>query len=135
MWRCPKCKRIFEKAKQPHSCKKVPLEKHFEKKDKAKEIFNHLVNQINQRVGTTKTISIPCCIHLFGNYDFLAALPKKDKLEIRFSLDRKIDNPRIKISVPMSSKVYKNCLDLKNPREIDKELIDWLKKSYYLKAK
>ena len=134
MWTCPKCGRIFKKAKQPHSCKKVPLEKHFEGKEKARELFDHLVKQINKSVGKCKIISIPCCVHLFGKYDFLAALPKKDKLEIRFALDRKLNSPRLKQSVPMSSKVFKNCFDISSKEELDKEFIDWLKRSYYLKS-
>src|SRR4030065_592804 len=102
MWICSKCERIFEKAKQPHSCNKIPIDVHFKNKDKAKEIFDYLVKQIKKQIGKCQIISIPCCIHLFGNYDFLAALPKKDKLEIRFALDRQLDTPRLKICIPMS---------------------------------
>jgi len=133
MWTCPKCGRIFQKANQPHSCKKVPLEKHFTGKEKARELFDFLVKQINENIGQCKIIPIPCCIHLFGNYDFLAALPKKDRLEIRFALNRKINNPRLKICVPMSAKVFKNCFDIYAKQEIDKEFIGWLKESYFLK--
>jgi hypothetical protein len=135
MWTCAKCGRIFEKAKQPHSCHKVPLEAHFKNKDKARELFDWLVKQLNKKIGKCKVISIPCCIHLFGSYDFLAVLPKKDKLEIRFGLDRKLDSPRLTQSVPVSSKYFKNCIDINNLREIDKELIGWLNEAYHLKDK
>ena len=134
MWTCPQCGRIFAKAKQPHSCRKIPLEQHFKNKDKAKELFDSLVKQVNNQVGKCQIISIPCCVHLFGKYDFLAALPKKDRLEIRFALDRKLDSPRLKQSVPMSLKIFKNCLDISSKEELDNELIDWLKQSYYLKS-
>ncbi|MFC1624778.1 hypothetical protein ACFL15_00140 [Patescibacteria group bacterium] len=79
MWTCPKCERIFKKENQPHSCKKVSLNKHFENKDEAREIFNYLVEKVNY-IGKCKIISIPCCVHLFGKYDFLAAFPKKEFL-------------------------------------------------------
>jgi hypothetical protein len=133
MWTCSKCGRIFKKANQPHSCKKVPLEKHFQNKEKAKELFDYLVEQINSKIDKCRLISIPCCVHLFGKYDFLAALPKKDRLEIRFALDRKLDSPRLKQCAPMSSKVFKNCFDIYAKEEIDREFISWLKESYYLK--
>ena len=126
MWTCPKCSRVFGKSKQPHSCKNVPLENHFENKEKAKQLFDHLVEQVNKKVGKTKIISIPCCVHLFGKYDFLAALPKKDGLEIRFALDRELDSPRLNQSVPMSSKVFKNCFDISSKEEFDDEFIGWL---------
>lgn len=133
MWICSKCGRIFAKNKQPHSCHKIPLEQHFQNKAKAKEIFEYLVDQINKKIGKCNIISIPCCVHLFGKYDFLAALPKKDKLEVRFAFDKKIDSPRLKISVPMSNKIFKNCFDISSIKEIDDEFIGWLKASYHLK--
>lgn len=130
MWTCPKCSRIFGKAKQPHSCKHVPLEEHFKNKAKAKELFDHLVKLINAKVGKSKIISLPCCIHLFGTYDYLAALPKKDKLEVRISLNRVVDSPRLRVSVPLSAKVYKNCFDISSISEFDKEFMGWVSESY-----
>lgn len=134
MWTCPKCGRIFQIANQPHSCKKVSLESHFANKEKAKELFDLLHQRIDKKIGKTKIISLPCCVHLFGTYDFLAALPKKDGVEIRFALDRKLNTPRLKVSVPMSKKVFKNCFEINNKKDLDKEFIGWLKESYYLKS-
>jgi hypothetical protein len=133
MWSCPKCNRIFQKENQPHSCRSVSLEQHFQNKQKAKKLFDFLVDQINHKIGKCSLISLPCCVHLFGNYDFLAAFPKKDKLEIRFSLDRVLDSPKLIQSVPVSLKYYKNCLDIYKTEEIDDELIKWLTESYHLK--
>lgn len=133
MWTCHNCDRIFQKANQPHSCRKVSPESHFENKEKAREIFDYLHRQIEQKIGKCTIVSLPCCIHLFGNYDFLAVLPKKDRIEIRFALHRTVVTSRLKVSVPMSAKVFKNCLDIGSREEIDNELLGWLDESYYLK--
>ena len=133
MWTCSKCGRIFRSKNQPHSCKKVPLESHFEGKEHANELFDYLIEQIDKKVGKTKIISIPCCVHLFGTYDFLAALPKKDKIEIRFALDRKIKSKRLKVCVPLSKSTFKNCFDIESKEEIDDEFLSWIKESYHLK--
>jgi hypothetical protein len=133
MWTCTKCGRIFQKVNQPHTCRKIRLEDHFKNKEIAKELFDNLIDKINSYIAKCKIISIPCCIHLFGNYDFLAILPKKDRLETRFALDRKLDNPRVKTCVQLSSITYKNCIDLKSSEDIDKELLGWLYESYHLK--
>ena len=109
------------------------MELHFKNKQKAKELFDLLFKTINQEIGNCQIVSLPCCLHLYGNYDFLAALPKKDKLEIRFALDRKLDSPRLKQSVPISAHAVKNCLDITTPKEIDEELISWLMEAYHLK--
>lgn len=133
MWTCPKCGRIFARKKQPHTCDTVALEEHFINKKKAKEIFGHLLKQVNEKIGKCQIISLPCCIHLFGKYDFLAALPKKDRLEIRFALDRKLDSPRLGQFVSVSSKHFKNCLDINSIGEVDRELLKWLNEAYNLK--
>lgn len=96
-------------------------------------MFDYLLERVKRDIGKCKIISIPCCVHLFGKYDFLAALPKKDRLEIRFALDRKLGTPRLKQAVPMSAKVFKNCFDVFSKDEIDKEFVGWLKESYHLK--
>jgi len=133
MWSCAKCGREFEKEKQPHSCRKVPLEQHFKNKEKAKELFEALFKLVNTEIGKSRIISLPCCVHLFGKYDFLAALPKKDKLEVRFALNRKLDSPRLKVSVAMSAQVFKNCFDITAKEEFDDEFKGWLKEAYHLK--
>jgi hypothetical protein len=133
MWTCKNCERVFEKVGQSHSCQKVPLGQHFKNKEKAKDLFDHLVERINGEIGKTKIISLPCCVHLFGKYDFLAALPKKNKLEIRFTLDRKLNSPRLKASVLVSTNAIKNCIDISTFEEIDNELIEWLNESYCFK--
>jgi hypothetical protein len=135
MWTCLKCGRIFKRTDQPHSCHKIILEQHFKNKEHAKKLFNFLVNLINEKIGKCKIISLPCCVHLFGHYDFLAALPKKDRLEIRFTLNRILKNSRLKQSVPISSKSFKNCIDITNENEIDGELLNWLIEAYHLKDK
>jgi hypothetical protein len=133
MWTCSHCGRIFEKQKQPHSCQKIPLEQHFENKEKAKEIFTFLLHAIEKDIGKCHIISLPCCVHLFGTYDFLAALPKKEKLEIRFALDRKLQSQRLKACVPVSANTVKNCIDISSTKEIDNELIGWMREAYFLK--
>lgn len=133
MWTCPNCDRIFQKANQPHSCKKVSVESHFENKENARELFDYLFRRIEENIGKCKIVSLPCCVHLFGTYEFLAVLPKKDGVEIRFALNRKLDTPRLKVSVPMSSRVFKNCFDISSKQELDREFMGWLKESYHLK--
>lgn len=135
MWTCSKCGRIFEKEGQVHSCQIMPLEKHFENKEKAKEIFEHLFKKINKEVGKCEIVSLPCCVHLFGSFDFLAALPKRDRLEIRFVLNSVLRSPRLKQAVPVSAKGFKYCIDVCKIEEIDGELVGWIGEAYHLKDK
>lgn len=132
MWTCPKCDRIFRKANQPHSCSKVPLESHFTGKEKARGLFEVLISRIDKNIGKCQIISLPCCVHLSGTYDFLAVLPKKDKIEIRFASGRKLNTPRLKTMVPLSGSTFKNCFDVYDEQEFDGEFMGWLNESYHL---
>lgn len=135
MWTCEKCGRIFQRVGQQHSCKRVSLESHFKNKPLARFLFDQLFAGLKEKTSPLKIISLPCCIHLFGHYDFLAALPKKDGLEVRIALDRMLENPRLKQAVSLSTKFFKNCFFVAKPEELDGEFFGWLVESYYLKDK
>ena len=135
-WTCPKCNRVFRRTKQQHTCATKPLNDHFVNKYEAYKLYQELLKQIGSKVGKIKVLSIPCCIHLYGNYDFIAILPKKDGIiELRFALDRKLKSKRIFATVPLSSTNFKNCLLIKSTQDINAELINWLKESNGLKEK
>ena len=133
MWTCSNCGREFNKTNQPHSCKKVSIESHFANKEKARELFDFLLARIEENIGRCKIISLPCCIHLFGSYDFLAVLPKRYGIEIRFALNRVLNTPKLREFVPLSSKTFKNCFDVQNKQELGNEFMGWVKESYFLK--
>lgn len=134
MWTCSNCSREFERAGQSHSCKTKSIDEHFRNKDLAHRIYLALSETLLRRVGPCKELSLPCCVHLVGSYDFLAALPKKSHLEIRFALSRELSGTRIAQSVPVSRTVFKNCVKLNSESDIDDELMGWLREAYYLKA-
>lgn len=134
MWTCPNCKRIFQRIEQPHSCRIFPLEKHFKNKEKARGLFDYLIEKITKDIGKNKIISLPCCIHLFGNYDFLAALPKKEKLEIHFVSNHILKSPRIRQWTHLSNKNLLNSVDISRKDEIDNELMRWIDEAYHAKT-
>jgi len=134
MWSCPTCERQFKRISQQHSCARKPINDHFVNKYETYKLYQTLLHTIGSKVGNFKVLSIPCCIHLVGGYDFIAILPKRrGVLELRFALNRALKNKRIFASVSLSSKSYKNCLLIKFSDDINSELITWLKESYELK--
>ena len=133
MWTCPKCKRDFFRINQSHSCVVYPIENHFKGKDKiVKQLFDDLVKRIENEIGPIKIESLPCCIHLVSNYTFGAVWALKDKIRIDFRIDSKIDAPRIYKQEKMSVNRYLYYLDIVDRNDIDKKLIGWIKKAYYL---
>jgi len=132
LWSCPKCKRKFKKENQVHSCAEYPLERHFENKELAKELFEHLKKEVKKSVGILKIESLPCCIHLVSNYTFGAVWAKKDRIRIDFRTDFQIKDKRIWKVIKISANRYLYYLEIKDKKEINKELLGWIKKACYL---
>jgi hypothetical protein len=101
----------------------------------AKELFEDLKSKITKSIGKLKIESPPCCIHLVSNYTFGAVWPMKDRIRIDFRTDFKIKNKKVWKFIKMSANRYLYYLEIKDKKEIDKELISWIKKAYLLNKK
>ena len=134
IWKCPKCKRIFKRAKQQHSCTVYPIEKHFERKEYAKELYDNLKTAIKTKVGPFKVESLPCCIHLVtkGAYTFAAVYALKDRIRLHIASGEPPKGTRVKQSSKISSVRYLYSIDITNKNEIDAELIERIKLSFHL---
>jgi hypothetical protein len=129
-WRCPRCDRTFARARQAHSCRTVSLEHHLRHGAVIQALFDRLVGEVERQVGRCEVVSLPCCIHLRGTYDFLAVLPKRDRLEVRFTLARRVVSPRIDRSEQTSRTGHKHRLHLASQEDIDAELLGWIAEAY-----
>ncbi len=133
MWQCPKCKREFKKKNQTHSCVAYPIEYHFMNKDYSKDLFEKLVKRIENEVGEIKIESLPCCIHLVSSYTFSGIWLLKDKLRLDFRVDYPIESNRVLKQEKLSTNRFLYYVEIAEEKDIDKELIKWLKDSYFLK--
>ncbi len=129
LWTCPKCKRKFEKKGQSHSCTCYPVAKHLAGKEIGKRLYNALTSKMKKDIGKFRVESLPCCIHFVTTYTFAAVYALRDKIRIHFTLYRKLDSPRIGRFSQISGKRYMYSIDVKDEKEMDKELMGWLKES------
>ena len=132
MWQCPKCKREFSKQNQSHSCVVYPIEKHFQNKDYSKKLFKELVNQIEKNIGGVKIESLPCCIHLVSGYTFSGVWLLEDRVRLDFRVPYNIESKRIinKEELSINRKLY--YLEIVEEKDIDDELLGWIRDSYFL---
>lgn len=136
LWKCPKCGRMFEKTEQPHSCTIYPVAKHLKGKESATELYNELKIKIKKIVGPFRIESLPCCIHFVtAAFTFAAAFAMKDRLRLHFALDHKIASPRIRRHSQIAASRYMYEVDIKDKKEMDKELLGWLKEAFNIKKK
>ncbi len=135
LWKCPKCNREFEKKNQVHSCTVYPIEKHFKGKEEvARPLFEELKETINKNIGEFKIESLPCCIHFVSTYTFAAVYALRNKIRIHFTLNHKLESPRIDKFSQMSANRYLYSIDIEDKKGFDKELIKWLKEAYNSKV-
>ena len=136
MWKCPKCGRKFARKDQPHSCRTWPIDNHFKNKEEvARPLFNEFKARVKKNVGQFKIRSLHCCIHLVSDFSFVAVFPMKDKIRLHFSLDYKLESQRIGKRSQFSKNRYMYSIDLKTAKEMDAELMKWLKQAYNLRNK
>lgn len=132
MWKCPKCGRMFQKKKQSHSCKVYPLRNHFNGKEGVKPLYEELVTQIKKKIGPFRVDSVQCCVHFVKRYVFAGVFIHKDKIKLSFMSNKEIKNARIVKSLQVSKNRFAYEVVIKTKKEINIELIKWLKQAYNL---
>ena len=108
------------------------IEKHFQNKDYSKKLFKELVNQIEKNIGGVKIESLPCCIHLVSGYTFSGVWLLKDRVRLDFRVPYNIESKRIinKEELSINRKLY--YLEIVEEKDIDDELLGWIRDSYFL---
>lgn len=138
IWKCPKCGRYFGKRDQRHSCTVYPVENHLKGKDFARSLYEMLKEKVRKKAGDFKVESLPCCIHFVkpsNAFTFAAVYALRDRIRVHFGLNREVRSPRIGKSAKVSANKYMYSIDIKNAKEIDAELLFWMKGAYNLKDK
>jgi Domain of unknown function (DUF5655) len=129
LWKCPQCRREFEREGQSHSCKLFPLEQHFENKPQGKLLYKKFKSAIKQQVDPFKIESLECCIHFVSSFTFASAKIFKDKIEVLFGLGRKIKSQRINQCVQLPANRYLYYVTINTTDEIDDTLMEWIKEA------
>jgi Domain of unknown function (DUF5655) len=99
-------------------------------KDTGKALYENFKRSVKKQVGPFKIESLECCIHFVSTFTFVAVKIFKEKIQIDFSLSRKIKSNRINRYVRMSAHRYLHYTDIVSNDEIDKELMEWIQEAY-----
>lgn len=129
-WRCPTCGRPFRRRGQRHSCRVVSVEEHLGSRPEARVLLERLVTAVTDAIGPCEVVALPCCLHLAVGADLLAVLPKRDRLELRFTLPERLDHPRVLRAERTGAAAVKHRVDVATLAEIDEELLTWLRAAH-----
>jgi hypothetical protein len=134
-WKCPKCKRMFEKRGQPHSCAYYPVARHMKGKDCARKLYSRLKIAVRSSIGSFRVESLQCCIHFVAtrtNYTFMCAYALRDGIKVHFTLPYEADIPGSR-RARMSANRYLYELKIRSAEEMDGRFMGLLKEAYGMK--
>lgn len=134
-WTCPKCGRSFSRAEQSHSCRPAPtLDEHFAGKPaELRAAFDKLVNAL-EKEGPLRVDPVATNVHLVAGSAFASAKPMTKKMRVEFLLDKPVASPRIVKTERLSATRHAMHVDVTGPKDVDAELLGWMRAAYRLRA-
>lgn len=136
MWTCPKCKRIFKRKDQSHSCILISKESLFTKRSpELKKLYDKIVKEVNKFGKYREETMKPDVIFFKTKSTFLGIKVKKNHLDVEFYLE-KLENvlPVTKYLQTSKNRVV-HLVPIDQREDINKQLISWIKRSYDLVSK
>ena len=129
-WICPKCNRLFKHATNYHSCVKVNADIHFaNKKPNVKAVYEKILKE-TKKFGKVNVSPVQSSILLKNVSTFLGIKPRKDSVDIDFFLPEETNEFPIYKTFRYTKNKAVHCVRLESPKEVDKQLVNWMKISY-----
>jgi hypothetical protein len=131
LWICPKCKQKFVSKNLAHSCTQFTVDEFFRGNNPGlRSLYRKFVKFVRQcgpiYININKTrISFQAKIRFCGVSRVLT-----DSMLAGFLMDREIDNERITKIEFIPPVYYVHYVKLKAEKDLDKELLGWIKESY-----
>jgi len=133
MWICPKCNRSFKHENQNHGCRLIDKEGLFTKRPPLLKELYKKVKDIVDGFGEYREETLPPDVIFFKTKSsFLAVKVKKDHIEVEFFLDQVEDVPPVAKFLQTSKHRVAHVVKVDDEKDIDAQLIGWMRASYDL---
>lgn len=110
-----------------------PVDRHFEgKPPELKAIFESLVRKL-RRFGPVRVDAVKTSINLAGKFHFVGLRVQKNSLRLGFLLDRKIEDGRILRTINLGAKAFGHSVKLARRKDVDAQLMGWLRAAHGLR--
>ena len=129
VWVCPECGRRFARRGQAHECAPaLSLDEYFATgPERERPIFEAVMAGLDERVGPIHIEPVSVGIFLKRARGFCELRPKTKWVAVGFGMPRTLHSPRLSRKVVDSWHV----VNVREPREVDDELLDWLAEAYF----
>ncbi len=129
-WKCSRCKRTFAKKNQWHSCQARTVNQHFQDKPaNVRKTYDRLIARL-RRIGPLRIDAVKTSINLAGEFHFGGVRIRKEYLRVGFLSDRMIEDSRIVHTERLGPAKFGHSVILRDPADVDGQLIAWLKRAY-----
>jgi len=131
-WICPDCRKSFRNKNQWHSCYKLNLDDHLlHKSPEIQELVYLLISEL-KAFGPVEINPVKSVIQVKAGATFLSIKPKKEYVELEFQLGEEIDEFPIHRTIRISGNRVLHFMCIQTKKDINDQLIQWLKGSYLL---
>jgi hypothetical protein len=93
------------------------------------DIYEKLIAELHQ-FGKIKIEPKKTSIHLANRFGFAGVYTRKDYINLEVHLNYKLTSNRVSKVEQASANRFHHTIRLTRPKEIDKELLTWLKEAY-----
>ena len=132
IWNCPKCGRQFKHATTYHSCVRINPDSHFiGKNQNVKAVYEKILKE-TKNFGKVNVSPVQNSILLKNDSTFLSIHPRKNSLEVEFFLPKETKEFPIYKTFRYTKNKTVHYVRLENPKEVDRQLVNWMKVSYHL---
>jgi hypothetical protein len=130
LWTCPKCGHRFFNRNQHHSCRRYTLDETFARsRPRVRALFERLRAEI-EAIGPVHLQAYRDKVALLVRVRFVAAMPKREWLDVGFWFPERIDSPRFHKVETLTPTDHVHLLRLREEGQLDDELRGWLRRAY-----
>lgn len=96
------------------------------------KIYERLITEV-RKFGPVGIEPKKTSIHLVNRFGFAGVYTRKEYINLEVHLNRKLTGKRVAKVEQASANRYHHTIRLSDPKEVDKELLTWLREAYELK--
>ena len=97
-----------------------------------RKIYERLISQL-QKFGQLKIEPKKTSIHLGNRFGFAGVYTRQDYINLEVHLNYKLTNKRVTKVEQGSANRFHHTIKLTSEKDVDKELLNWLREAYELK--
>ena len=131
-WTCPECHRHFGRRNQSHQCAPgMSKEQYFSTGTKLERQIYDAVAAHLEAVGPLHTEYVSVGIFFKRVRTFAELRPMRNRIRLSLLLSRRLQHPRIVKTWTARGVRNAYFIDLRDAKDVDAELRDWLTEAYF----